>query len=103
MIENSRIKPNEPIQPHSIRVFDNGGITADRYTVTIGTSVYTMSENSNMPNGVNMYLGELGQDYTLTGISKGTRERGIYELPQPVLYSIIQRLQVHLELESVHR
>jgi len=42
-----------------VRIFDNGGLTCDRYTVVIGTSVYGMSDNPTAPNGFNQYCGEL--------------------------------------------
>ena len=44
-----------------IEIYDNGGKTADRYTVVIDGSVYTMSENAMQPNGVNMYAGEVSE------------------------------------------
>jgi hypothetical protein len=40
------------------RIYDNGGKTADRYLVRLYGSVYTMSDDALMPNGVNMYFGE---------------------------------------------
>jgi hypothetical protein len=40
-----------------VRVADNGGKTADRYTVLIGRHYWNMSEDANMPNGVCMYAG----------------------------------------------
>ena len=43
----------------SVRVFDNQGETFDRYTVVIGNSVFTMSENPISPQGFNSYCGEL--------------------------------------------
>ena len=38
-----------------LRIFDNNGKTADRYTVIIDDDVFTMSTDCNAPNGVNMY------------------------------------------------
>lgn len=46
-----------------VRVFDNGGTTADRYTVSISRTkkgvrvwdVYNMSEEPNSPQGVNQF------------------------------------------------
>ena len=44
-----------------IRVFDNGGKTFDRYTIAIiqngSTDMYGMSNNANMPNGFNQFIG----------------------------------------------
>jgi len=40
-------------------VYDNAGESFDRYTIfTPDGSVYGMSENANMPNGFNMYIGD---------------------------------------------
>lgn len=41
----------------TLRVFDNGGKTLDRYSVIIGDDVYSMSHDANMPNGCNYYAG----------------------------------------------
>jgi len=40
-----------------IRIADNGGKTADRYTVLIGRDYWTMSDNADSPNGVCIYGG----------------------------------------------
>lgn len=41
-----------------IKVFDNGGETADRYTVIFPDgSMYLMSVDANMPKGVCIYAG----------------------------------------------
>lgn len=42
-----------------IEVYDNGGETADRYTVIIDNNVYLMSDNPLSPQGVNQYNGKL--------------------------------------------
>lgn len=42
-----------------IKALDNGGTTADRYTIIVDRDVFTMSSDALMPNGVNMYLMEL--------------------------------------------
>ena len=68
-----------------IRVFDNGGKTADRYTVLLDEDGYGMSEDANMPNGVCMSIwGEYvpGQD----------REIVLGELPKGTLVAIINIL-----------
>mgnify|MGYP001558278080 FL=1 len=41
----------------NVTVYDNGGKTADRFTVLIGDDVFAMSSDANMPNGVCMYIG----------------------------------------------
>jgi len=43
-------------------VYDNGGKTADRYTVIIGDDVYGMSDNPDSPQGFNQYSGTVGVD-----------------------------------------
>ena len=49
----------EEIGKIKVKVYDNGGITADRYTMVFPTGdTYLMSEDANMPNGVCMYVGE---------------------------------------------
>ena len=40
------------------KIYDNGGETADRYTVVVGGSVYGMSDEPFHPQGVNLYSGE---------------------------------------------
>jgi len=40
-----------------IKVFDNGGKTCDRYTVIINGHIFTMSDDANTPQGVNIYHG----------------------------------------------
>lgn len=42
----------------TVRVFDNGGTTADRYTVLIDDEIWTMSEDALSPAGVNQYGGD---------------------------------------------
>ena len=55
MSENKDIKQNN----RGIEVYDNGGITADRYTAVFPTGdIYLMSEDADMPNGVCMYAGD---------------------------------------------
>jgi hypothetical protein len=39
-------------------VYDNGGKTADRYTVVLDDSVFTMSTNAGSPQGVNQFYGD---------------------------------------------
>ena len=49
----------EEIGKIKVKVYDNGGITADRYTMVFPTGdTYLMSEDANMPNGICMYAGD---------------------------------------------
>jgi len=40
-----------------LNVYDNGGKTADRYTVVLNDDQWLLSHDANMPNGVCMYGG----------------------------------------------
>ena len=87
--------------PATIRVFDNGGNSWDRYTVVIfdgkEMNVYGMSVNADMPNGFNQWLGEdlngvvidaLAGDESILG-----HEVNLLDLPQSVQRGIGYRLQ----------
>jgi hypothetical protein len=61
----------------NIEVFDNGGATADRYTVLIGEDAYLMSTDAHMPNGVCMYagrnlVGDESERIQLSDLPRGT-------------------------------
>jgi len=71
-----------------IEVYDNGGETADRYSVRIGTSVYGMSDNATSANGFNQYAGELSE---LPGWRNGTRVDDLRRLPVAVRAAIFDR------------
>jgi hypothetical protein len=43
-------------------IFDNGGRTLDRFTVIVGRAVFNMSTNALMPDGVNIFAGELDEE-----------------------------------------
>lgn len=92
---------NENI-PATIRVFDNGGQSWDRYTVVIfdgkQMDVYGMSVNADSPSGFNQYLGTemngvvidaLGGDDSVLG-----KEVDLLDLPQAVKRGIGMRLQM---------
>lgn len=46
-----------------LRIWDNGGLTADRFSVRLGADIYAMSSDANQPNGVCMYV--MRGDYTV--------------------------------------
>jgi hypothetical protein len=74
-----------------ILVYDNGGRTADRYTVIIGTSVYHMSADATSIMGVNQYAGELTA-YERRGLNRfGKRITNIKKLPSSVRMAMRQR------------
>ena len=72
-----------------IKAYDSGPEFAVRYTIVIGSSVFTMSHNADQPNGVNLYAGELAfrQKHYM-----GLKELVLGELPKGVLIAIIHRL-----------
>jgi hypothetical protein len=70
-----------------VHIWDNGGETADRYTVQIGEDVFTMSENSNAPNGVNMYSGDISE-LPGVGTTEGEKKINLKSLPPEVQKSI---------------
>jgi hypothetical protein len=70
-----------------IRIFDTGEKYADRYTVTINNSLYTMSENPSSPRGVNMYCCEIPDEYESVG-----KEIKMKDLPREVRWAILDRV-----------
>ncbi len=47
-----------------LKAFDNDGLTADQYTILFDDgSVYSMSKNANMPNGVCSYSGDHAETF----------------------------------------
>lgn len=89
-----------------VRVYDNGGLTIDRYTVIVlrqengqrVADVYGMSENAGSPQGFNQYSHTIRPDGRHTNIlwneTAGTWGKRIrwQELPQEVLQAIADRL-----------
>lgn len=70
-----------------LRIFDTGKEYADRYTVIINQSLYTMSENPSSPQGINMYCCEIPKDYKSTG-----KKIKMKDLPKEVRWAILDRL-----------
>jgi hypothetical protein len=72
----------------SLKIFDNGGKTWDRYTIVINNSVYSMSINPNSPDGINQYLFDV--------VNLRTTELGkkieINQVNKEVLIAIINRI-----------
>lgn len=55
-------RANESDFGNSVVVYDNGGKTADRYTVVIDNEyVFGMSDNARQPNGFNQFAGTVGE------------------------------------------
>ena len=79
-----------------VRVWDNGGSTADRYTVAIKRTsngvtlwdIYTMSDDARSPQGINQYSHtDTNGQYNWTG----KREK-VWDLPREVINAIIDRV-----------
>lgn len=89
------------MQEVTIRIFDNGGKSFDRYTVVIGTrgdwAAYGMSVNADAPNGFNQWLGDELDGVIIDAIGGDTsvlgREVSILDIPQAVRRGIAYRLQ----------
>ena len=87
--------------PRKVRVYDNGGTTADRFTVAIlrtqkgkhVADIYTMSLNPDLPNSVNMFSHTTEHDIRYSPFLKidGTRI-AVHNLPDDVIKAIEQRI-----------
>lgn len=81
------------IQGKKIKVFDNGGITVDRYTVVINGSVFAMSTEPFHPAyGFSQYCGEVERGYE-PNENWGEEIHDASELPEKVVQAIIQRFE----------
>jgi hypothetical protein len=85
----------------TIRVFDNGGDSFDRYTVVIfdgkEMNTYGMSCNADAPNGFNQWLGEELNGVVIEALAGDTsllgHEVDLLDVPQAVKRGIGYRLQ----------
>lgn len=73
----------------NIIILDNGGKTADRYTIVTEDAVYCMSDNPNSPDGINQFnctraewIGKLDSEVELS----------YDEVPDEVKKAILDRL-----------
>jgi len=75
-----------------IHVFDNGGITCDRYVVFIGKHIFNMSYYADRANEVNMYMGTYKSDddamIAVMNVLKFTKHN---KIPKNLKYAIKQR------------
>lgn len=82
----------------TIRVFDNGARTADRYTVVIDGAVYGMSDNPSSPAGFNQFSGSVGELSAVLDVLAGKHnkeigdERELLSLPLEVRLAIGKRM-----------
>lgn len=74
----------------TLRVFDNGGKTVDRYIVIIDNDVFYMSDDANIPNGCNYYAGKLESISPETVMRNELKD--ITSLPDGLKIGIVQRL-----------
>lgn len=73
-------------------VYDNGGETADRYTVIVPDgSVYGMSSNPSSSQGFNQYSGEKSE--FPNGLSHTGKKVDVSKLPEGVQKAIINRME----------
>ena len=70
-----------------VKVYDNGGVSFDRYTVIIGREVYSMSDNPLSYNGFNQYVCEFNQLH----LNDTHKKIKFSELPENVKKAIFDR------------
>ena len=81
------------IQGKEIKVYDNSGISNDRYTVVIDGSVYAINTIPFHPTfGFSQYCGEVSQGYQWNE-KWGQEVHDIAELPEDTIKAIIQRFE----------
>jgi len=75
-----------------INVFDNGGITCDRYTVFINKHVYYMSYYPDRANEVNQYGGEFKSNRNaMIKFMEELHLTKINKIPKHLKYAIKER------------
>lgn len=70
----------------TVKAWDNGGLTMDRYAILIEDDLWFMSSYPAYPNGVCMYGGQYSGDYEDVHLGKLT---SLDKLPIAVLEQII--------------
>ena len=81
------------IQGKEVRVYDNGGVSNDRYTVVIDGSVFAMNAVPFHPAfGFSQYCGEVSQGL-VPNENWGKEVQDISELPEDTVRVIIQRFE----------
>ena len=75
-----------------IQVWDNGGITMDRYTIYIDKHEFLMSFYADRANEMNMYMGEKQSSYeVIEHLMKYTENTLLPKIPKNIKYAIRQR------------
>lgn len=70
----------------TVKAWDNGGLTMDRYAIAIGEDLWFMSAYPSYPNEVCMCNGQRSSDYESVYLGKPT---SLEELPITVLEQIV--------------
>ena len=84
------------IQGKEVRVYDNGGISNDRYTVVIDGSVFGINTVPFHPTyGFSQYCGEVSQGFTWNQ-NWGKEIHDISKLPEETVRAIIARFEENL-------
>lgn len=73
------------------RIYDNGGKTADRYTILYGDACYGMSADPKSPQGFNQYCGDASKVVETGNEALGKRVK-FQDLPEIVREAIIDRI-----------
>jgi len=82
----------------NIEIYDNGGVTFDRYTVIIDGDVYGMSANPNSPQGFNQFSGKLAE----LPMARSNGERITMEsLPEEVELAIKARCKIDTDTKVI--
>ena len=89
-----------------IQIFDNGGETADRYTLCLWfdqekCDVYLMSDNANSPNGICIYSGEFSSSRWNELLSH-KKQISFLDLPKGVLAKIVDILAREVDMLLDH-
>jgi hypothetical protein len=88
-MQHSPTNPTRYDAPDFLEVYEIEGDFADRWVVYIGNDCYTMSDNANMPNGVNMYAGSTADLFR--GMIEG-RPTILCDLPEGTRLAIVEQL-----------
>lgn len=74
-----------------IKVYEYQNKTVDRFTVIINGQIYIMSDNANMPNGVNIYMGpEVHENGKFN--PEAFEKPIVHELPEGLLKAIVNNM-----------
>ena len=66
------------------------------YSILINESVFEMNESANLPNGLNLYCGELNGLFVDTYFIQSKNEMVLGDLPKGTLIGILNRI-IHFD------